>query len=143
MDRNIPIQNRRTGVLINYIALIMALIIFELTKYGIGISHWVGFSLIGVFLLILIVSFIYVYVKSGLWRLTHKKTENLDEREIQVVTHAIRISYTIFVITVIVIVYLFAIFGLGTIDVVIAATLLYLAHIIPTSIVAWTEKEVY
>ena len=135
MDRNIPLQNRRTGVLINYIALVMALILFELTKYGIGIPHWAGFSLIGVFLLILIISFVSVYVKSGLWRLTHKKTENLDEREIQVVTHAIRISYTM--------VYLFAIFGLGTIDVVIAATLVYLAHIIPTSIVAWTEKEVY
>ena len=143
MDRNIPLQNRRTGVLINYFALVMALILFELTKYGIGIPHWAGFSLIGIFLLILIISFVYVYVKSGLWRLTHKKTENLDEREIQVVTQAIRISYTIFVITVIVMVYLFAIFGLGTIDVVIAATLLYLAHIIPTSIVAWTEKEVY
>jgi len=142
MDRNIPIQNRRTGVLINYIALIMVLIFFELTKYGIGIPHWAGFSLIGVFLLILIISFVYVYVKSGLWRLTHKKTKNLDEREIQVVTHAIRISYTIFVITVIVMVYLFAILGIGAIDVVIAATLLYLAHIIPTSILAWTEKEV-
>lgn len=142
MDRNIPIQNRRIGVMINYIALIMLLIFFELTKYGIGLAHWAGFSLIGVFLLILIISFVYVYVQSGLWRLTHKKTNNLDERELQVVTQAIRISYTIFVITVIVMVYLLAILGIGAIDVVIAASLLYLAHIIPTSILAWTEKEV-
>ena len=143
MDRNIPLQNRRIGVMINYIALLMTIVFFELTKYGIGIPHWAGFILIGVFLIILILSFIYVYVKSGLWNLTHKKTENLDEREIQVVTQAIRISYTIFTITVIVMVYLFAIIGLGTIDVVVAATLLYLAHIIPSSILAWTEKEVY
>ena len=143
MDRNIPIQNRRTGVLINYFALIMALVFFELTKYGIGLPHWAGFTLVGLFLSILILSFIYVYIKSGLWGLTHKKTETLDEREIQVVTHAIRISYSIFVIIVILLVYLFAILGLGTIDVVIAASLLYLAHIIPTSILAWTEKEVY
>lgn len=129
--------------MINYISLIMALIFFELIKYATGIPLWAGLSLIGVFLLILVVSFIYVYVRSGLWSLTHKKTENLDEREIQVVTHAIRISYTIFVILVIALVYLFAIFGLETVDVVIAATLLYLAHIIPTSILAWTEKEVY
>jgi hypothetical protein len=33
--------------------------------------------------------------------------------------------------------------GLGVIDVVIAAALLYLAHIIPASILAWSEKEVY
>ncbi len=143
MDRNIPIQNRRTGVLINYFALIMALIFFELTKYGIGLSHWAGFTLVGFFLFILILSFVFVYVKSGLWRLTHKKTKNLDEREIQVVTHAIRISYSIFAIVVIILVYLFAILGIGTIDVVIAASLLYLAHIIPASILAWTEKEVY
>ena len=143
MDRNIPIQNRRTGVLINYFALIMALVFFELTKYGIGLPYWVGFTIAGLFLLILILSFIQVYIKSGLWRLTHKKTVNLDEREIQVVTHAIRISYSIFVIIVILLVYLFAILGLGVIDVVIAAALLYLAHIIPASILAWTEKEVY
>jgi hypothetical protein len=121
----------------------MVLVFFELAKYGIGLPHWAGFTLVGLFLLILILSFIHVYVKSGLWGLTHKKTEKLDEREIQVVTHAIRISYSIFVIIVILLVYLFAILGMGTIDVVIAAALLYLAHIIPTSILAWNEKEVY
>ena len=143
MDRNIHMEHRRTGVMINYFALIMVLVFFELAKYGIGLPYWVGFTVAGLFLLILILSFIQVYIKSGLWRLTHKKTVNLDEREIQVVTHAIRISYSIFVIIVILLVYLFAILGLGVIDVVIAAALLYLAHIIPASILAWTEKEVY
>ncbi len=143
MDHNIPIQNRRIGVLINYFALVMTLVFFEITKYGIGLSHWAGFAFAGVFLLILILSFVYVYVNSGLWALTHKKTENLDERQIQVVTNAIRVSYSTFVIIVIILVYLFAILGVGTIDVVFAASLLYLAHIIPASILAWTEKEVY
>lgn len=143
MDHNLRIEQRRTGVLINYFALIMVLVFFELTKYGIGLPLWAGFTLMGLFLVILILSFIHVYVKSGFWALTHKKIKNLDEREIQVLTNAIRISYSIFVIIVILLVYLFAILGIGTIDVVVAAILLYLAHIIPTSILAWNEKEVY
>ena len=49
---------------------------------------------------------------------------------------------TVETIAVIVIVYFFAILGLGPFDVVVAATLLYLAHILPTSILAWTEKEI-
>jgi hypothetical protein len=43
---------------------------------------------------------------------------------------------------VIIMIYLFAIFGLGPLDVMMAATLLYLAHILPVSILAWKEKEI-
>jgi len=142
MERNISLKNRRLCVLINYTALILGVFAFEAIKYKMGLPEWVGLSMIGILLIILIISFLFAYGITGIWRLAHKKTENLDEREIQVVTNSIRISYTIFAIMVIVIVYLFAIFGLGPFDVVIAATLLYLAHILPTSILAWTEKEV-
>ena len=130
------------GVMINYAALILAVFVFELIKYDFILPNWIGFSLLGIFLLVLVLTFTYVYALTGLWSLAHKKTEKLDEREIQVVTHSIRISYTIFAILVILMVYVFAIFGMGPFDVVIAATLLYLAHILPTSILAWTEKEV-
>lgn len=142
MEHNISRKNRRLGVLLNYMALILAVVIFEIIKYDMGLSNWIGFSLIGVFLLVLIVSFTYTFGITGLWKLTHKKTENLDEREIQVVTNSVKISYSVFTILVIVVIYLFAVFGMGPFDVVIAATLLYLAHILPTSILAWTEKEV-
>ena len=142
MVRNISKTNRRLGVLVNYMALILAVLIFEILKYDLGLPGWAGLSLIGVLLIVLIVSFAYTFGITGLWRLTHKKTEKLDEREIQVVTNSVKISYSIFTILVILVIYLFAILGMGPFDVVIAATLLYLAHILPTSILAWTEKEV-
>jgi hypothetical protein len=142
MERNISIKKRRWGVIINYSALILAVFAFEIIKYGVGLPSWIGFSLLGIFLLILILSFTYTFGNTGMWMLAHKKTGNLDEREIQVVTNAVRLSYSIFTIMVIVIVYLFAILGMGPFDVVIAATLLYLAHILPSSILAGTEKEV-
>jgi len=142
MERSITLKNRRLGVMINYAALILSVFAFELIKYEKGLPSWLGFSLLGLFILIVAISFIYVYVFTGLWNLAHRRTKTLDEREIQVVTNSVRISYSIFTIAVIVIVYLFAIFGMGPFDVVIAATLLYLAHILPTSILAWTEKEI-
>ena len=142
MERSITLKNRRLGVMINYAALILSVFAFELIKYEKGLPNWLGFSLLGLFILIVAISFIYVYVFTGLWNLAHRRTKTLDEREIQVVTNSVRISYSIFTIAVIVIVYLFAIFGMGPFDVVIAATLLYLAHILPTSILAWTEKEI-
>ena len=142
MERNITLKNRRLGVMINYAALILSVSAFELIKYDMGLPNWFGFSLLGLFILIAAISFIYVYAFTGLWNLAHRRTKTLDEREIQVVTNSVRISYSIFTIAVIVIVYLFAILGLGPFDVVIAAALLYLAHILPTSILAWTEKEI-
>ena len=142
MKRNISKTKRRLGVIVNYMALILAVFIFEMVKYGMGLPGWTGLVLIGILLIVLIISFTYTYGMTGLWRLTHKKTENLDEREIQVVTNSIKISYSIFTILVILVIYLFAVLGMGPFDVVIAATLLYLAHILPTSILAWAEKEV-
>ncbi len=142
MENNISLSQRRIGVIINYISLILAVMAFEFIKSKTGLPAWLGFSLMGISLMALVLSFAYVYGKTRIWHLAHKKSDHLDEREIQVVMNSIRISYSIFTIAVIVVVYLFAILGLGPFDVVIAATLLYLAHILPTSILAWTEKEI-
>jgi hypothetical protein len=142
MERKISRQNRRWGVMVNFTALILTVFVFELIKYGAGLSLWAGLSLIVLFLIMLVTSFAYTFGMTGLWSLTHKKTRSLDERENQVVTNSVKISYSIFTIFVILMIYIFAVLGMGPFDVVIAATLLYLAHILPTSILAWTEKEV-
>lgn len=62
--------------------------------------------------------------------------KTLDERQIQVILKATRISYSIFVIVVLILIYGFALIAKGSIDVVIAAYLLYLAHLLPASILA-------
>ncbi|NQV18553.1 MAG: hypothetical protein HQ534_08425 [Armatimonadetes bacterium] len=79
---------------------------------------------------------------SNLWKLTHTDYKKLDERERQLVFKATTYSYSIFTIICLVIIYIFNLVGLAIIDVVMAACLLYIAHILPASIIAWNEKQV-
>lgn len=73
--------------------------------------------------------------------MTHASFKKLDEREMQVVFKATSISYSLFVIVTLVIIYIFILSGLGQIDAVLAVSLLYIAHILPASIIAWNEKN--
>jgi len=73
--------------------------------------------------------------------MTHASYKKLDEREIQVVFKATSISYSLFAIAILVIIYIFILSGLGQIDAVLAVSLLYFAHILPASIIAWNEKN--
>ncbi len=77
-----------------------------------------------------------------LWKLTHTSSKKLDERQMLVVNRALSISYSIFVIMVLLIIYAYALVEKGPIDVVLAICLLYLAHTLPAAFIAWTEKEV-
>ena len=128
--------------MINYSALVLGILFFEMVKYGLIMPAWLGLTLMGILFVVLVLSFVQTYVRTGMWSLAHRGIDRLDERELLVVTQAVRISYSIFTVMVIVVVYLFALLGAGPFDVVIAGTLLYLAHILPVSILAWTEKEV-
>ena len=111
---------------------------------------------IGIFtsLIVWLVSFIIIYVKTRLWRFVHTKVDKLDERELQLTHESLRYAYAIF--SVICLSYIlvssllaprlavnvltpddYPSFGL-----IMMWVLLYLAHILPASIIAWTEKEV-
>jgi hypothetical protein len=129
------------GIATNLIALVLLVVVFELIKYKVIIGKIPGLFMIGVALIVVIASFIYAFGLTGAWKLSHQRIKNLDERQIQVVLHSIRISYSIFVIIVLLVIYAFAILEKGPVDVVLAAAMLYLANILPASILAWTEKE--
>jgi hypothetical protein len=85
-------------------------------------------------------SFNKAFIKTKYWKMVHTKSKNLDEREMNVVLNALKYSYSIFTILCLVIIYSFAIFEFYPIDVVLAGGLLFLAHILPASIVGWNEK---
>ena len=135
-------KKRRIGVVLNIAALFLTVFLFELVRFDMGISKIAGIVLMGLSLLTVILSFITVFGSSGIWKMSHKKMKTLDERQIQVILKATRISYSIFVIVVLILIYGFALIAKGSIDVVIAAYLLYLAHLLPASILAWMEKEI-
>jgi len=124
-------------VTLNYIATFALLTIYEIgvmegwrTLYTIGII---------VFVLFIAISFYYAFGKSGLWRFTHLPVAKLDEREMQIIYISLRLAYSFFTIASILLIYIFLIADLK-VNAVLAAVLIYLAHILPASIVAWTER---
>ncbi len=132
-----------------YVALNLAsLIILEGLYYGYvagGVHNPVAIGLIVVCLITLVLSFLRVIWRTGLWRLTHASVENLDERQAMVIHEALRYSYGIFVPFTLLVMFAAAMaadFDIHIFDVVLPSGLLYLAHIMPAIILAWREKVV-
>ncbi|MCF7811605.1 hypothetical protein K9N50_11520 [bacterium] len=141
MSSTLSKTSRRVWVVINYVSLIMLIILYRLGHFK-GWSVLIVVSLIVVFT-ILQLSFTKLYKKTGLWKLTHSKVNDLDEREIQLTHEALRYSYSIFVINCLLIIFISSILEIDMIiDVISGVTLLYLAHTLPASVIAWTEREV-
>ena len=87
-------------------------------------------------------SFSKVFGRTGFWKLTHPYKRELDERELQLVYKATSLSYGVFVIVTLIIIYAYALFLKGPIDVLLAAALLYFAHTLPAAIIACKKKQV-
>ena len=139
MEKQLSQTKRKAGVLISYLSLIIVVLLFEYcTK-----NEWsLTFTIIEIGLLaIFISSFIITFIKTGLWQFSHKKIKNLDEREIIITSKSLRISYSIFTIIAIIIIFILGITNIS-ISVVTAASLLIIAHILPASIIAWNSKEI-
>ena len=138
-------QTQRRG----YVALNLAsLATLELIYFGWiagGVHNPVAVGLVAVCLIGLVLSFLQVIWRTGLWRLTHAKAENLDERQIMVTREALRYSYGIFAPCSLLLMFAAAVaadFGWRIFDVMLPAGLLYFAHILPAVILAWREKVV-
>ncbi len=128
----------RLSLIINFTSVALLIVVFEILK-NTGQNNWLVLLEIAL-LAIVIASFIYTFANTGLFKFTHTKYSALDEREVQLINRALRYSYSIFTILVLVIIYVYAIIENGPIDVVIAAGLLYFAHILPAGILGWTQK---
>ena len=143
MKQELSLLNRRVLVAANYIAIILVLVFFHIGET----QGWnaVAASVTIVALLFAFTSFVFVHLKTRLWHMSHAKPDNLDEREFQVIHGALGHSYSIFVILSIVILYILTlaeIKGAGTLGVLLPGSLLYLAHSLPSAVLAWTEKEI-
>ena len=131
-------QNRKLWIIVNYLSIILVLSFFYIGKY----YGWPTFAIVCevVSFILLIFSFVKVFVKTNLWKLAHASDKNLDERQLQVMLNSLRYSYSAFTIITLAVIYGFAVTGQSPIDVVIAACLLYFAHTLPAAIVGWKEK---
>ncbi len=150
MNRAISRSARRMGVIVNFASLVIFIIIFLIGEYG----DWN--ALLGVLAIvaavIIIASFYYLYIRTNLWRLVHRRVDELDEREIQVTHNSLRHSYTIVsIISLVVIVFItlsvrFSFFTLThrghySFGLIALIALNYVIHTLPASILAWSERE--
>ncbi len=134
-------SSRRLGVVINYAAIILFLLFFYLGKYH-GWNVPVAAAAIAAVIVVL-VTFIVMHVKTRLWMLVHTRVEKLDEREIQITLESLRRAYGIFAVTNLLVLLWIAV-SAGRDDsmfILIFASLLYLAHTLPASILAWTQPR--
>ncbi len=131
-------QIRRIGIIINFKSLVAIVLFFEFIRTGIIPKKFIILELIP--FAILLISYILYFGRTGIWNFTHKSTDKLDEREIQLTNQSLRFSYSVFTVITL---SLFMIYTLLEIQVnmVLVVSLLYLAHILPSYFISWTEKS--
>lgn len=138
MEQKKSLSKRRLGVTITFLSLFGIVLIFE---YGIS-EQWSNILKIGeiVLIIVFLISFVFTYLKTGLWKFTHKSLDKLDEREIFLTSKSLRYAYSIFTIMVLLILLSFSVIE-KPINIVLVVSLILSAHILPASIIAWTEKR--
>ncbi|MBU8870588.1 MAG: hypothetical protein KOO60_06980 [Gemmatimonadales bacterium] len=141
-------RTRRRGlVTANYLSLLIVNVCFVFVYQQRGASHLIDAAGITAFIFV-IATFIPAHVQSGLWKLTHTATGMLDERELQITHNSLSRAYSGFTVICLAIMMVHAVlYGLvPSLDFVISmplvSSLIYLAHTLPGSILAWTEREV-
>ena len=133
--------SRQFGVILNYASLFLIIwIVYWVELQGAEPLTMVGLAAL---LILMVISFILIHISTGLWKLTHTRVSNLDERQVQVTHDALRNSYAIITILCLMALLWKAAFpGENPNLIVIFAALLYLAHTLPASVIAWREREV-
>ena len=133
--------------MVNYLCLLIMNAGFYIVDMNEDATHAVDVVGIAAFIVV-VITFIPLHAKTGLWKLTHAKTENLDERQVQITHVALSQAYGWFTVICLVIMIGHALLfrflpflGVG-ITVPLVVSLFYLAHTLPGSILAWTETEV-
>jgi hypothetical protein len=135
-------SQRRLVVAINYAFLLFSLLI-GVAGYSSGwtaatrVCFWIS-------VLIVLVTFYPLHIRTGLWQLVHTRVDRMDEREIQQTLESLRRAYVVFSIFTLLVILVSAIFSISgqTLQLVIFWVLLYLAHTLPSSILAWTLTRV-
>lgn len=138
-------SQRRSWVFVNYCSLFLLLIFWNALP-RLEVDDLFRLLSLVLFISMVAISFVIVQVRTGLWKLVHSRPDSMDERELQNVLVALRYAYGIFAVICLAVLFAQALFldftDLVFIDVLLASSLLYFAHSLPASILAWTIREV-
>ena len=138
-------KNLRFLTAMNYTFLLIMNVAFYFVYKGRAASHI--YDAIGIASLIIVVmTFIPLHKKSGIWKLTHTKSEKLDERELGLTHWALSESYGWFAVICLVIMLAMSLTSRMnicpkyTITLPLVASMIYFAHTLPGSMIAWKGK---
>lgn len=142
MSLSQSVSKRRVTLIANHGFLLLTLM------FGV-LGHYCGWTALTVAcfwgcVAIVLLTFYPLYVKTGLWRLAHTRIDRMDEREISQTLGALRQAYVLFSIIVLSLILIATVleFSGQSLQLVVFWVLLYLAHTLPSSILAWTEAGV-
>jgi hypothetical protein len=139
MESKKSISARRLGVVVTFLSLLSIVFIFE---YG-TIEQWnTPIQIAGIIsILVFVAGLVFTFFKTGLWEFTHKSLKKLDEREMALTSKSLRVAYAVFTVIVLAILLVIALTSV-TINIVMVVALILFAHLLPASIIAWTQKVV-
>jgi len=125
-------KNALMCMVVHYISL--GLLIFLFYNPGFGLVKKYKLLLYLIPMVPLLISFREVYWRTGFWILTHRTRVPQDNEQLKRYYIVSRESYVVFTIFIIVLLFIFSLTGVS-IDVFMSAMLLYLAHILPASLI--------
>ena len=143
MNNTLSLKNRKWLISINLITLCGTIIFYELFKELFKTAEQTLFfgGILAALLLLIIVTYYYGFYKTRLWHLVHISDKELDERELQVTNTGLKYAYAIFTVTALVVIYWHNIAEIH-VNGLTAAGLLYLAHILPATVIGWREEDI-
>lgn len=136
--------------MINYVSLGLVIVLFCVGEYGSWNTPLAAGTVAS--LICFLMSMTRLYLRTGLWKFVHTPMKKLDEREAMVIYESLRRSYALFSVLCLVYICILTITirfsinivtsaGDASFGIIMANALIYLAHILPASIIAWTEKN--
>lgn len=141
MAQPVSRSERRVGVILNYVALALTLAVVywgEATEWNTAMTIMLVLAVA-----VLALTLFRYHLATGLWRMAHTKIDKLDERQVQVTHDALRHSYAVFTILALIALLWKALLpGEDPNLIMVFAVLLYVAHTLPSSMIAWSEPEV-
>ncbi len=138
-------MKKKTLVAVNYTSLLLMNLAFYYASIN-DPPHLVD-ALGILFLVVTALTFIPLHRRSGIWKLTHAKQEDLDEREIKLTHHAFSESYSWFTVVCLLIILAQSFISRMnvcpkySITIPLAVSLIYFAHTLPGSVIAWQDRE--
>ncbi len=137
-------KNLKMLAVVNYAALIIMNVTFYFVYRGRAASHIydaIGISCV----LIVALTFVPLHKKSGIWKLTHSKSKDLDERELALTHWALSESYGWFAVICLLIMFALSLIGRMnicpqyTISMPLVASMIYFSHTLPGTMIAWKK----